>query len=78
MRTPLQDRSTSSADRMLEATLDLLETGGLPAVTVAAVAVRAGTSNGSLYHRFGDVFLQRVTSVYLPEFSVRVSVFVWF
>ncbi|CAN5501300.1 hypothetical protein BH09ACT12_BH09ACT12_35760 [soil metagenome] len=54
MRTPLQDRSTSSADRMLEATLDLLETGGLPAVTVAAVAVRAGTSNGSLYHRFGD------------------------
>ena len=54
MRTPLQDRSTSSADRMLEATLDLLERGGLPAVTVAAVARAAGTSNGSLYHRFGD------------------------
>lgn len=54
MRTPLQDRSTSSADRMLEATLGLLEDGGLPAVTVAAVARQAGTSNGSLYHRFGD------------------------
>src|SRR6478736_556481 len=39
---------------MLEATLDLLERGGLPAVTVAAVARAAGTSNGSLYHRFGD------------------------
>lgn len=38
---------------MLEATLDLLESGGLQAVTVAAVAERAGTSNGSLYHRFG-------------------------
>lgn len=39
---------------MLEATLDLLATGGLQAVTIAAVAARAGTSNGSLYHRFGD------------------------
>ena len=54
MRTPLQTRSTTSADRMLEATLELLETGGLQAVTVAAVAQRSGTSNGSLYHRFGD------------------------
>jgi AcrR family transcriptional regulator len=54
MRTPLQTRSTSSSDRMLEATLELLEIGGLPSVTVAAVARRAGTSNGSLYHRFGD------------------------
>ena len=54
MRTPLQTRSTSSADRMLEATLELLEAGGLQAVTVAAVAQQAGASNGSLYHRFGD------------------------
>lgn len=54
MRTPLQSRSASSADRMLDATLDLLAEGGLGAVTVAAVARAAGTSNGSLYHRFGD------------------------
>ena len=54
MRTPLQTRSSSSADRMLEATLELLESGGLQAVTVAAVAKESGTSNGSLYHRFGD------------------------
>lgn len=54
MRTPLQSRSSTSADRMLEATLSLLSTGGLSAVTVAAVAAAAGTSNGSLYHRFGD------------------------
>lgn len=54
MRTPLQSRSTSSADRMLDATLELLGAGGLQAVTVAAVARAAGTSNGSLYHRFGD------------------------
>lgn len=54
MRTPLQTRSSSSADRMLEATLELLDHGGPQAVTVAEVARRSGTSNGSLYHRFGD------------------------
>ncbi|WP_205474438.1 TetR/AcrR family transcriptional regulator [Nocardioides sp. SYSU D00038] len=54
MRTPQQERSTTSADRMLDATLDLLAAGGLAAVTVAGVARAAGTSNGSLYHRFGD------------------------
>lgn len=54
MRTPLQTRSESSADRMLAATLALLDEGGQAAVTVAAVARAAGTSNGSLYHRFGD------------------------
>ncbi|WP_197025861.1 TetR/AcrR family transcriptional regulator [Nocardioides sp. URHA0020] len=53
MRTPVQTRSTSSSDRMLDATLELLAVGGLQAVTVAAVARRAETSNGSLYHRFG-------------------------
>lgn len=54
MRTPQQTRSTSSTDRMLDATLALLGRGGLQAVTVAAVASAAGASNGSLYHRFRD------------------------
>ncbi|WP_341229315.1 TetR/AcrR family transcriptional regulator [Nocardioides salarius] len=54
MRAPRQSRSESSAERMLDATLRLLEDGGEGAVTVAAVARAAGTSNGSLYHRFGD------------------------
>lgn len=54
VRTPVQTRSESSADRMLAATLALLADGGLQAVTIAAVARSAGTSNGSLYHRFGD------------------------
>lgn len=39
---------------MLEVTLDLLGDGGLSAVTIAAVADAAQSSNGSLYHRFGD------------------------
>jgi AcrR family transcriptional regulator len=54
MRAPQQDRSAGSADRMVEAALDLLGSGGLPAVTVAAVARAASTSNGALYHRFRD------------------------
>lgn len=54
MRPPLQHRSSASAEAMLGAVLALLAEGGLAAVTVAAVAQRAGTSNGALYHRFGD------------------------
>lgn len=54
MRTPQQLRSSASADRMLDATLALLAEGGLAEVTVAGVAQRSGSSNGSLYHRFGD------------------------
>lgn len=54
MREPVQLRSTSSADAMIQATVTLLAEGGFPAVTVAAVAKAAGASNGSLYHRFGD------------------------
>lgn len=54
MRRPQQSRSELSAERMLDAAAALLEDGGLAAVTVAAVAERAGASNGSLYHRFGD------------------------
>lgn len=54
MRAPLQTRSSASAEAMLGATLELIDRGGIAAVTVAAVAQRAGTSNGALYHRFGD------------------------
>lgn len=38
---------------MLRATRSLLAEGGLGAVTIAAVAREASSSNGSLYHRFG-------------------------
>lgn len=54
MRTVAQRRGADSTQRMIDATVELLAEGGLTAVTVAAVARRAGASNGSLYHRFGD------------------------
>lgn len=40
--------------RILEAGTALLEEGGTEALTVAAVASRAGVSVGSVYRRFGD------------------------
>jgi AcrR family transcriptional regulator len=54
MRGPRQLRSTDSTARMLDSALDLVAAGGLSAATVAAVAHRSDTSNGALYHRFGD------------------------
>lgn len=53
MRTPKQSRSAVSTEEMLHAVLDLVESGGLNAVTIAAVSERSGVSNGSIYHRFG-------------------------
>ncbi|MFI2037259.1 TetR/AcrR family transcriptional regulator [Streptomyces bottropensis] len=72
MRGPVQRRSEDSTVRMLDAALELAAGDGLGAVTIAAVAEGASTSNGSVYHRFGsragllvamiDRFLGRVES----------------
>ncbi|MFM9555187.1 transcriptional regulator, TetR family [Streptomyces sp. cf124] len=49
-----QARSRLTQQRILEAGTALLEEGGTEALTVAAVASRAGVSVGSVYRRFGD------------------------
>ena len=54
MRDPRQQRSEDSASRMIDATLKIAGKDGLRAVTVARVAAKARTSNGALYHRFGN------------------------
>jgi AcrR family transcriptional regulator len=69
-RQPRQDRSQKTADRVVEATLELIQLEGLGAVTIAAVAKKAESTNGSIYHLFGDkqtlvdqaqtVFLERL------------------
>lgn len=51
---PQQQRSIDSTERMLDAAERLISEGGLEAMTVDAVVRLAGTSNGSLYARFGD------------------------
>jgi AcrR family transcriptional regulator len=39
---------------MISEALALVDEGGLPALTVDALAERASTSNGAIYHRFGS------------------------
>ena len=53
-KQPQQQRSIDSTQRMLDAAEELISKGGLEALTVDAVVKLAGTSNGSLYARFGD------------------------
>lgn len=50
----LTERSRRSHQDLLEAGYALLEEGGVDALTVAAVAERAGMAVGSIYRRFGD------------------------
>jgi len=51
---PQQDRSRRTEQRLLQATLALLQEGGLGACTVPAVAERAGVAVGSVYRRYPD------------------------
>ena len=53
-RIPRQARAAETVAAILEATAQILEAGGLPALTTNAVAVRAGVSIGTLYQYFDD------------------------
>ncbi|MEV0248397.1 TetR/AcrR family transcriptional regulator [Nocardia sp. NPDC050712] len=54
MRRPKQARSQDSTDKMLDAALEILSRDGVRGLTITAVSKLSGSSNGSLYHRFGD------------------------
>ena len=54
-RTPVQQRSIESMNRMIEVGEQLFYEGGSSALTLNAVIERAGTSTGSFYARFGDM-----------------------
>lgn len=51
-RTPRQPRSEATVDAILEAAFQLLEQGGLEALTTNHIAERAGVSVGTLYQYF--------------------------
>jgi AcrR family transcriptional regulator len=51
VKTPLQDRSRKTLERILAAGWALLEEGGPDALTVQAITQRARTSVGSFYAR---------------------------
>jgi AcrR family transcriptional regulator len=53
-RIPRQTRANETVALILEATAQILERGGLGALTTNAVAERAGVSIGTLYQYFAD------------------------
>ncbi|TLS46606.1 TetR/AcrR family transcriptional regulator [Streptomyces montanus] len=76
----LQERSRRSQEDILRAGYALLEEGGADALTVAAVAERAGMAVGSIYRRFGDkeglllTIQHAFTESLLAEIAERTSV----
>lgn len=54
VRTPRQDRSWKTLERILDATEALLIARGLDSVSVAEIARRADSSVGAIYARFRD------------------------
>jgi len=53
-RAPVQARSRQTMERLLTATLAVIEEKGLAGVTIPEVATAAGLSAGSVYRRFED------------------------
>ena len=53
-RPPQQDRSRRMMERLLAATLGVIEKRGLAGVTIPEIAAAAGASTGSVYRRFTD------------------------
>ena len=53
-RAPRQARSLQKVELVFEATVRLLERGGIEAVTTEAIATTAGISVGTLYQYFAD------------------------
>ncbi len=53
-RAPKQARSRRTLERLLEATVALIEEEGLAGATIPEVAARAGVSTGTIYRRFAD------------------------
>jgi AcrR family transcriptional regulator len=51
---PLQARSRQTRERLLTATLAIIEEKGIAGVTIPTVAAAAGLSPGSVYRRFDD------------------------
>jgi AcrR family transcriptional regulator len=75
----LQARSRITQDRIFAAGTTLLATGGVEALTVAAVAAQAGVAVGSVYRRFGDkdrlllAIQARFAEDFRAEFRRRVT-----
>lgn len=64
-----QTRKTHTDEKVFRATVDLLRSGGVHAVTVEAVAARSGVAKTTIYRRHTDrnAMLQAALNHYLPR-----------
>jgi AcrR family transcriptional regulator len=74
-REPRQERALHKVELMLEAASQLIDEGGIEALTTNAVAQRAGVSIGTLYQYFGDkqALLDALIRRHLETLAVRVK-----
>ena len=74
-RAPKQSRSRESFDRVIEAAIELLDTGGLPALTLAEVSRRSKVSIGSIYCRVAskEDLLRAVQARFLEDMDREFS-----
>src|SRR6185503_2018158 len=65
-----RDQPASAAERILRAAADLLQTGGIEAVSTRAVAAAAGVQPPTIYRQFGDKdgLLDAVASFILEQY----------
>jgi AcrR family transcriptional regulator len=68
-REPVQDRSRKRVERILAAAVDLLEEGGIDAVTTRSIAIRADVPVATLYQFFPnrDAILREVLTGYIAR-----------
>jgi len=74
-REPRQDRARLRVETLLAAAADLLREEGLPALTMSAVAARAGSSLPSVYRYFPDrgALLYALAQRYLDEIHAEID-----
>src|SRR6266498_6805 len=63
IQQPRNARSRRTVTALLDATRELIDTGGFPALTMAAVAERAGVSRRAIYLHF-STRTELVTALY--------------
>ncbi|TCC11872.1 TetR/AcrR family transcriptional regulator [Kribbella soli] len=79
LKTPQQDRSRATRQRLLEASVESLAEVGYAATTVSVVAARAGVSRGAAQHHFptrADLFaaaVEYMTEVRLAEIRAQAA-----
>jgi AcrR family transcriptional regulator len=74
-KTPLQKRSTTTVEAILEATIQVLIESGKERLTTTRVAMRAGVSVGTLYQYFPNksALLQACLKRHMGEISAAIE-----